>query len=140
VKIHVRTASAVCHAWHPGIAADSRLKPCRNQPNQTKPNQTNHHSSRSANVREHCPLHNDVERKYREGLDAELERLRCAVPTLPQFQDGTTLGQTRPSKAMVLTGAIDYIQKVERERDAARKKLEELKDMQPLTRRECGGG
>ncbi|KAF2865394.1 hypothetical protein BDV95DRAFT_258963 [Massariosphaeria phaeospora] len=61
--------------------------------------------------------HNQVERKYREGLNAELERLRRAVPTLLQSEDGVAVGQPKPSKAMVLAGAIEYIKKIERERD-----------------------
>ena len=41
MQCHICTTSAVCHAWHPGIAADSRLKPCRkylptNQPTDDK--------------------------------------------------------------------------------------------------------
>jgi len=68
--------------------------------------------------------HNQVERKYREGLNAELERLRRAVPTLPQSDEQ---GQPKPSKAMVLAGAIEYIRVVERERDEARAELARLK-------------
>ncbi|KAF2659369.1 hypothetical protein K491DRAFT_591075 [Lophiostoma macrostomum CBS 122681] len=67
--------------------------------------------------------HNQVERKYREGLNAELERLRRAVPTLPQCDDsgagGDVMGQPKPSKAMILAGAIEYIRRVEDERDDA---------------------
>ncbi|KAF2994965.1 hypothetical protein E8E13_003107 [Curvularia kusanoi] len=62
--------------------------------------------------------HNQVERKYREGLNAELERLRRAVPTLPQSDEAGAMGQPKPSKAMVLASAIEYIQKLEEERDA----------------------
>ena len=61
--------------------------------------------------------HNQVERKYREGLNLELERLRRAVPTLPQGDEAGLVGQPKPSKAMVLAGAIEYIRKIERERD-----------------------
>ncbi|KAJ4333343.1 hypothetical protein N0V95_009453 [Ascochyta clinopodiicola] len=62
--------------------------------------------------------HNQVERKYREGLNAELERLRRAVPSLPQSDEAGAMGQAKPSKAMVLASAIDYIRKIEAERDA----------------------
>ncbi|KAJ4985378.1 helix-loop-helix DNA-binding domain-containing protein [Stagonosporopsis vannaccii] len=64
--------------------------------------------------------HNQVERKYREGLNAELERLRRAVPTLPQSDEAGAMGQPKPSKAMVLASAIEYIRKLETERDALR--------------------
>lgn len=71
--------------------------------------------------------HNQVERKYRAGLNAKLERLRCAVPTLPQIKEGGGMGHLKPSKAMVLTGAIGYIKKVERERDTYRDEIERLR-------------
>lgn len=71
--------------------------------------------------------HNQVERKYREGLNAELERLRRAVPTLPQCEEGGVMGQPKPSKAMVLAGAIDYIKKIERERDLYREENDRLR-------------
>ncbi|KAH6618998.1 hypothetical protein C7974DRAFT_40353 [Boeremia exigua] len=62
--------------------------------------------------------HNQVERKYREGLNAELERLRRAVPSLPQSGEAGAMGQPKPSKAMVLASAIEYIRRLEAERDA----------------------
>ncbi|KAF2789855.1 hypothetical protein K505DRAFT_352309 [Melanomma pulvis-pyrius CBS 109.77] len=70
--------------------------------------------------------HNQVERKYREGLNSELERLRRAVPTLPQSDEGALMGQPKPSKAMVLAGAIEYIRNIERERDALLEENEKL--------------
>jgi hypothetical protein len=57
--------------------------------------------------------HNQVERKYREGLNAEMERLRAAIPTLPQ---DVTLGAPKPSKATVLQCAVDEINKVREEK------------------------
>ncbi|CAG5139317.1 uncharacterized protein ALTATR162_LOCUS464 [Alternaria atra] len=70
-------------------------------------------------------IHNKVERKYREGINAEMKRLQRAVPTMqPRAKKDDETSETfRPSKAMILTGAIDYIKKLECERDAA---LEEL--------------
>lgn len=41
--------------------------------------------------------HNQVERKYREGLNSELERLRRAVPTLPQREGGDLNSPDRKS-------------------------------------------
>ncbi|KAH9875356.1 hypothetical protein J1614_004848 [Plenodomus biglobosus] len=74
--------------------------------------------------------HNQVERKYREGLNSELERLRKAVPTLPQSDEGAVMGQPKPSKAMVLSSAIEYIKKIEIERDALREENEKLRQGQ----------
>ncbi|OAK99677.1 hypothetical protein IQ06DRAFT_294112 [Phaeosphaeriaceae sp. SRC1lsM3a] len=61
--------------------------------------------------------HRQVERKYRDNLNSDLERLRRAVPTLCQSEEGSAIGRPRPSKAMVLSCAIDYIAKIELERD-----------------------
>ncbi|KAH8717078.1 hypothetical protein GQ44DRAFT_712835 [Phaeosphaeriaceae sp. PMI808] len=74
--------------------------------------------------------HNQVERKYREGLNSELERLRKAVPTLPQSDGGSAMGQTKPSKAMVLSSAIEYIKSIEKERDTLKVEVERLKQTQ----------
>lgn len=71
--------------------------------------------------------HKQVERKYREGLNMEFERLRRAVPTLPQGKDANVMGTSKPSKGMVLAAAIDYIGSVERERDAVRKEVKVLR-------------
>jgi hypothetical protein len=98
------------------------------------------HKSQSASAARasHRLPHNQVERKYREGLNAELERLRRTVPTLPQCDEsgagGGVMGQPKPSKAMVLAGAIEYIRRIERERDDA---VTECRD---LRRRLAGPG
>lgn len=84
--------------------------------------------------------HNQVERKYREGLNSELERLRRAVPTLPQSDEANVMGQPKPSKAMVLAGAIDYIKRIERERDAALDELDRLRKAQMQNYRSWGNG
>jgi hypothetical protein len=73
-----------------------------------------------------CLPHKQVERKYREGLNMEFERLRRAVPTLPQSVDANVMGAAKPSKGMVLAAAIDYIKRIERERDAALDEVERL--------------
>ncbi|KAF2115615.1 hypothetical protein BDV96DRAFT_612318 [Lophiotrema nucula] len=75
--------------------------------------------------------HNQVERKYREGLNAELERLRRAVPTLIQRDPGDFSGPPKPSKATILASAIDYIKKIEQERDALKGENEMLRGMKP---------
>jgi hypothetical protein len=61
--------------------------------------------------------HNMVERKYREGLNAQLERLRRAVPALLQSDDGDGTSQPKPSKSMVIAAAINHIELVTLERD-----------------------
>lgn len=71
--------------------------------------------------------HNQVERKYREGLNSELERLRKTVPTLSQNDDRGAMGQPKPSKAMVLSSAIEYIKQIERERDVLKEEIERLR-------------
>ncbi|RYN23448.1 hypothetical protein AA0113_g12220 [Alternaria arborescens] len=76
-------------------------------------------------TRTQCMPHTEVERKYREKLNAELERLRRAVPMLPQCDNGDT-GAVKPSKSMVLAVAIDYIKELERQRDAAVEEVERL--------------
>jgi hypothetical protein len=75
-------------------------------------------------------LHNQVERKYREGLNTELERLRKAVPTLLHSEEGDAIGQPKPSKAMVLASAIDYIKKIEQEKDTLEEEVNKLKQKQ----------
>lgn len=73
--------------------------------------------------------HNQVERKYREGLNASLERLRKTVPTLSQDDTelGALLSHPKPSKAMILEGAIEYIKEIEKERDLYRCEAERLR-------------
>jgi hypothetical protein len=61
--------------------------------------------------------HDMVERKYREGLNAQLERLRRAVPALLQSDDGDGTSQPKPSKSMVIAAAINHIETVTLERD-----------------------
>jgi hypothetical protein len=74
--------------------------------------------------------HNQVERKYREGLNAELERLRLALPTLHKWEMAASCGSSgmpKASKAAVLAGAVAYIQDMERERDHLRRENELLR-------------
>ncbi|KAF2405007.1 hypothetical protein EJ06DRAFT_518073 [Trichodelitschia bisporula] len=71
--------------------------------------------------------HNQVERKYREGLNSELDRLRKAVPTLMAGQPGSESvegGPAKPSKATILASAIQYIKALEEERERLRRENE----------------
>jgi hypothetical protein len=72
--------------------------------------------------------HNKVERKYREGLNTELERLRRAVPTLLQSHDGSGIGQPKPSKSMVIAAAIKHIEMVTQERDMLQNENDEIRE------------
>ncbi|KAK7177655.1 hypothetical protein DPSP01_014563 [Paraphaeosphaeria sporulosa] len=62
--------------------------------------------------------HTQVERKYREGLNACLERLRKTVPTLCQADNQRALpDHPKLSKAAILEGAVEYIKEIKKERD-----------------------
>jgi hypothetical protein len=67
-----------------------------------------------------------VERKYREGLNSDLERLRRAIPTLLQSREGAVMGQPKLRKVMVLLCAVAYIAKIEHERDRLREGNKQL--------------
>ena len=58
--------------------------------------------------------HNEVERKYRNTLNAAMEQLRAKVPTLPQH-DGSFTGPLKPTKVFVLVAAVEYIERLEAE-------------------------
>jgi hypothetical protein len=73
-----------------------------------------------------CVSHNQVERKYREGLVSELERLRRVVPELSQSNEGAVIGRPGPTKTMVLSCAIAYIRKLEMEKDELREENQQL--------------
>ncbi|KAF1831560.1 hypothetical protein BDW02DRAFT_45236 [Decorospora gaudefroyi] len=95
--------------------------------------------SRITSTSQKCPRpkrlpHNQVERKYREGLNSELERLRRAIPLLRQTEEAGAMGQQKPSKAMVLSSAIEYIRQIEQERDALREENEKLRLNQMVQR------
>jgi hypothetical protein len=67
--------------------------------------------------------HNQVERKYRESLNTQLESLRRVVPSLQQNQrgcDGADIEDlptpSKPSKAVILASATAHIKNVEKEK------------------------
>ncbi|OCK85575.1 hypothetical protein K432DRAFT_421715 [Lepidopterella palustris CBS 459.81] len=96
------------------------------------------HSSSKVGVSRRLP-HNQVERKYREGLNSELERLRRAIPTLPQHDSTEETGRPKPTKVMVLAGAIDYIKSMEDELDSLSNENERLHGLRPGRRRGGAG-
>lgn len=61
--------------------------------------------------------HTAVERRYRENLNAHLEKLRQSVPSLAQRggSTGAKEASVKPSKCEILNGAIEYIANIERE-------------------------
>lgn len=100
--------------------------------NRSETDPTNYSTSDSLKSRPSYRLpHNQIERKYREGLNSELERLRLAVPTLPQRDSSDLAGPPKPSKATVLASAIDYIKAIETERDRLLEENEGLRGMRP---------
>lgn len=67
--------------------------------------------------------HNQVERKYRESLNTQLESLRRAVPALQQNQRTCDTADiedlpapSKPSKAVVLASATTYIKQMEKDK------------------------
>ncbi|KAK8186993.1 hypothetical protein HDK77DRAFT_378279 [Phyllosticta capitalensis] len=67
--------------------------------------------------------HNQVERKYRESLNTQLESLRRVVPALQQSSRGCEGGDiedlptpSKPSKAVVLASATAYIKQMEKDK------------------------
>ncbi|KAF1914131.1 hypothetical protein BDU57DRAFT_282672 [Ampelomyces quisqualis] len=69
--------------------------------------------------------HNQVERKYRESLNTQLESLRRVVPSLQQNQgacDGADMEDlptpSKPSKAVILGSATAYIKQQEKDKES----------------------
>lgn len=69
--------------------------------------------------------HNQVERKYRESLNTQLESLRRVVPSLQKnarMCDGTDIEDlptpSKPSKAVILASAVAHIKQQEKDKKA----------------------
>ena len=66
--------------------------------------------------------HNQVERKYRESLNTQLDSLKRVVPSLQQNQgcDGADIEDlptpSKPSKAVILASATAYIKQMEKDK------------------------
>jgi len=74
--------------------------------------------------------HNKVERKYRNGLNDQLEHLRLNLPTLPIFDPISLLGPPKPGKLAILAAAVDYIKSLEAETEKLADELDELRSLQ----------
>lgn len=64
--------------------------------------------------------HTEVEKRYRNSLNAELRSLQMAVPHLASFHSELDSGRHRPTKATIIASAVQYIKALELERDALR--------------------
>lgn len=77
--------------------------------------------------------HNQVERKYRESLNTQLESLRRVVPSLQQDHgcDGADIedlpAPSKPSKAVILASATAYIKQIEREKKSMAEENQSLR-------------
>jgi len=102
----------------------------RGRPRIVRPENSSTESTTKSSTRPSKRLpHNQVERKYREGLNAELERLRLALPTLPKWDvEHGSSSMSKASKATVLATAVAYIRDIERELDSLKQENEALKD------------
>jgi hypothetical protein len=74
--------------------------------------------------------HNLVERKYRDTLNAELDRLRQAIPTIRVLESDTAAGRPRPSKAIVLSAATHYIKRLEAQIEELKEELKKADSVQ----------
>ena len=89
-------------------------------------------ASKRGRKRQRIP-HTAVERRYRENLNAHLEKLRQTVPTLASRNvAGAGKGADRaegakPSKCEILSGAIDYIGTTERENTSLKNEVRALR-------------
>ena len=74
--------------------------------------------------------HTAVERRYRENLNAHLDRLRQTIPSLAarggKTCDGVHEG-VKPSKCEILNGAIEHIGSLSKENDALRNEVKLLR-------------
>ncbi|KAF2717825.1 hypothetical protein K431DRAFT_306633 [Polychaeton citri CBS 116435] len=95
--------------------------------------------------------HTAVERRYRENLNAHLDRLRQAVPALAARRSSgssrvdapattTTAEGVKPSKCEILSGAIEHIGALDRENDTLKAEVQALRArIQELERWYSGG-
>ncbi|TID27450.1 hypothetical protein E2P81_ATG00207 [Venturia nashicola] len=108
----------------PPSAKDSHMKITKRKPGRPRtvfPCDTASTSSASpTNATVRMP-HNQVERKYRQSLNAEMARLRVAIPKIAEW-DTDPKATVKPSKAMVLASAVSYIQELEKERDELKRR------------------
>jgi len=71
--------------------------------------------------------HNLVEKRYRNTINSEMERLRRMIPQIVTIDAQTPDGRAKASKATVLSSAVRYIQDLERDRHRLAMENEELR-------------
>jgi hypothetical protein len=71
--------------------------------------------------------HNQVERKYREGILAELDRLRLALPMSRCGIVNEAGTEYKAPKAAVLVGAVSYIHELEMQNELLRRENDVLR-------------
>jgi len=71
--------------------------------------------------------HNLVEKRYRNTINSEMERLRRMVPQIVTIDAQTPDGRAKASKATVLSSAVRYIQDLESDRHRLARENEELR-------------
>lgn len=89
----------------------------------------NHDTKAQRGRKRHRIPHTAVERRYRENLNAHLDKLRQAVPALaarkgPGGKDGEGV---KPSKCEILNGAIEHIGAIDKENAALKNEVNRLR-------------
>ncbi|USW49532.1 Putative myc-type, basic helix-loop-helix (bHLH) domain-containing protein [Septoria linicola] len=91
--------------------------------------------------------HTAVERRYRENLNAHLEKLRQTVPSLASKRSagaskpGDGLGEgVKPSKCEILNGAIEHIGALGKENAALKNEVNALRSRMEDLERWCNSG
>jgi len=104
--------------------ADNRLR-MKSETSEDSPNKESPQATDDKPKSRRRLPHNQVERKYRESLNTQLESLRRVVPSLQQNQgacDGADIEDlptpSKPSKAVILASATAYIKQQEKDKKA----------------------
>lgn len=128
-QIEKRTKTTICRIRHANssvtcklISSKSAAPRKRGRPRRRASPPSADYASLSgdcSDIRSSRVPHNAIERKYRQGLNATLESLRQAVPTLPQRRQDGKIGAPRLSKSMIIAGAVEYIEILESEKKLA---------------------
>jgi hypothetical protein len=80
--------------------------------------------------------HKQVEKKYRENINAQLDALRRAIPMSKQLTgsadspdlEDLPMNSRQPSKALILSSATMYIKQLEQENEKLKEQIDALKE------------